>query len=185
MKNSAEYTHHLLLQRLQNEEPAAFGELYANYRNLLAYVITRQVADPVEVEDLIQESFIKIWGGLSGYDAQKGGFVHWMARIARNTAIDFLRSRRHRLARATTSWLPADHADLRVCHQPEAPDLPVLVAALSPAYRQVIECVYVQGHSQSEVAEIFDMPLGTVKTRGRIGLRELRKTFLYEALPTG
>jgi RNA polymerase sigma-70 factor (ECF subfamily) len=185
MKNSAEHTHYELLQRLQSNDSTAFQELYAHYRHLLAYVITRQVADPAEVDDLVQESFIKIWSGLAGYDAQRGGFVHWMARIARNTAIDFLRSRRHRLARATTAWVPADHADLRAYHQAEAPDLPALVAALPHNYRQIIDCVYVQGYSQSETAEALNMPLGTVKTRGRIGLRELRKVFLYEALPTG
>lgn len=170
-----------LLSRLQSKDQAAFKELYRTYKGLLLYTIHTLLPDREEAADLAQECFLKIWNGIDSYDPQKGSLVHWMVRIARNTTIDFMRSKYQGQKIQTTgldTMLVPTHCTFRM--PIDSLDLPGLVRCLEPSYREVIEWTYFRGYTQAEVAHHFDLPLGTVKTRARIGLRELRKIYLYQ-----
>ena len=173
----------MLLMRLRNNDQTAFQELHHTYKGLLLYTVGELLSDRDEAADLVQESFVKIWNSIGSYDQQKGGFVHWMVRIARNTAIDFLRSKYRGQQTKTCSLgcvaLSPDW-DRGLSLSVDTLDLPSLLSQLAPSYREVIEWTYLRGYTQAEVAQHFDLPLGTVKTRARIGLRELRKIYLYQ-----
>lgn len=170
-----------LVALLAEGDEDAFARVYDNYSNLLYGIIVRIVADRREAENLLQDCFVKIWQNAARYNAEKGKLVTWLINIARNTAIDFTRSRYysqksknqnidHLVDTGTTSSafnVPVDTLGLRQ-----------LVNTLSPACRQVIEWMYFEGYTQQEIADNFNIPLGTVKLRARTAMKELRQYFV-------
>lgn len=129
-------------------------------------------------QDVLQEAFVKIWNNLGAYDSTKGTIFTWMLNISRNTAIDALRSRK---AKATTAISD------EVAHALENTQAPAfntntiglrdLVEKLRPEQREAIEAVYFSGLTHEEAAEHLNLPLGTLKTRIRAGLTELKRIF--------
>ena len=170
-----------LISSLQSGDEQAFDSLYDAYSSALLGIIFRIVADQVEAENLLQDCFVKIWQNISSYDPQKGRLATWMFNIARNTAIDFKRSKYFNQKIKNQSIENLVGEDM---HQ--AVTLPLvdtlglrqLVGKLTPVCREVIEWMYFEGFTQQEIAEHKGIPLGTVKSRTRLALKELRAYYI-------
>jgi RNA polymerase sigma-70 factor, ECF subfamily len=167
----------LLVGRLKNAEESAFSELYDRYSGALNGVIKKMIRDEDRALDILQDSLVKIWKNIHSYDPSKGSFFTWMLNITRNTAIDALR-------RMKKEGFSENHENPAFVNQFAAVEqnvsligLSKLVDELLPEQKQMIEYIYFKGYTQQEVADELDMPLGTVKTRTRIAMRELRKWF--------
>ena len=169
-----------LVAHLKQGDEAAFAELYDSYSAMLYGVITRIVSDKGDAANLLQDCFIKIWTNISSYDPTKGRFATWLINVARNTAIDFTRSKyfsqkrkNHNLDYLVCAETPSAATRISV----ETLGLRQLVDKLTPVCREVIEWMYFDGYTQQEIADNFGIPLGTVKSRTRLALKELRTYF--------
>jgi RNA polymerase sigma-70 factor (ECF subfamily) len=167
-----------LVLRLQNADPRAFDYLYSHYKVALLGAIRVMVKDPAASEDILQDTFIKIWHNISKYDTSKGRLFTWLLRIASNTAKDCLRQQTRR---RTQPWqdledrqdqLPQLHTEQSFA----AFDIAALMPQLLAPRRQALELVYLRGYSHAEAAEYLRIPLGTLKSHVRAGLQSMRTT---------
>ena len=168
-----------LVLRLQRRDPQALAELYDLYGRLAYALILRVVRDAAIAEDLVQETFLRVWNRVQGFDAQRGAVGPWLLAVARNRAIDYLRSsagRAHSPLDLERTEHPALYGDLEreILASDSARRIKAAMAKLSPPHREVIELAYFEGLSQTEMAERMGQPLGTVKTWVRTALRQLR-----------
>jgi RNA polymerase sigma factor (sigma-70 family) len=169
-----------LVARLQRSDRGAYEYLYDNYSAALYGVIFRIVANEETANDVLQEAFIKIWNGIGSYDAKKGKLFTWMLNISRNMAIDKTRSkdfnnnRKNQSTENVVSQLGRLKTD---SIRPEHIGLAELVDKLDPNEKFLIDLMYFKGYTQSEIAEEYNIPLGTVKTRLRNATMNLRKIF--------
>ncbi|HLJ15359.1 MAG TPA: sigma-70 family RNA polymerase sigma factor [Bryobacteraceae bacterium] len=169
-----------LIRRLKQREPQAMADLYDRYGRLAYAVIYRIVRNAAAAEDLVQESFLRIWNRVQGFDEQKGALGPWVLTVARNRAIDYLRSLEGRLTQNAVALEKLESPGLFMDLESEILNIDrvrVLREAfekLNPNQRIVIELAYYEGLSQSEMAERMKQPLGTVKTWVRSALKVLR-----------
>lgn len=153
-----------------------FSELYDRYSNALMGVIFRITNDTELSEDLLQDTFIRIWRSIETFDAAKGSFFTWAVRIARNTVTDYFRSKNYKNQQIQKPVLYEVYHERLVEKDTEQQKmLHNIVLKLDPAYRQIIDLVYIWGFTQEEVSKMLDMPLGTVKTKARTAIQQLRK----------
>lgn len=168
-----------LIHRLQRRDPNALAQLYDRYGRLAYSLILRVVHDTGVAEDLVQETFLRVWNRVQGFDAEKGAVGAWLLAVARNRAIDYLRSTTGR-ARNTLELETTEHPSLYndmekdLLAADKARRVKAAMEKLSPNQRQVIELAYFEGLSQTEMAERMGQPLGTVKTWVRAALKNLR-----------
>ncbi|MFN3918061.1 MAG: RNA polymerase sigma factor [Flavobacteriales bacterium] len=168
--------HNLLVTRLQQKDTHAFSELYDNYSAALYGVIIKMVHNQEKANDILQDVFVKIWKNIDRLDLNKGSLYTWMLNITRNTTIDFLRSKNERVKIQSTEDNVA-LIDRNNNHTLNTDTLLLkeLVEKLPAEQREIINLAYYCGRTQEEIAEELNIPLGTVKTRTRTALRELRK----------
>jgi RNA polymerase sigma-70 factor (ECF subfamily) len=170
-----------LAERLKRREPQAMADLYDRYGRLAYSVILRIVRDAEMAEDLVQETFLRVWSRVQAFDSARGALGPWLLAVARNRAIDYLRSVDGRMARSSYELVemenPALFANLesRVLQADQAGRIREAMSKLSPSQRSVIELAYFEGLSQTEMAEKMGQPLGTVKTWVRAALKSLRE----------
>ena len=168
-----------LVTRMQRRDPNALAELYDRYGRVTFSLIVRIVRDAGTAEDLVQETFLRVWNRVHGFDAQKGSIGPWLLAVARNRAIDYLRSAGGR-ERNAVEFEETDHPALycdmerELLSSDRVRRVKTAVEKLSPNHRQVIELAYFEGLSQTEMAERMGQPLGTVKTWVRAALKILR-----------
>jgi len=168
-----------LVRRMQGRDPHALAELYDSYGRAVYALILRVVRDAGIAEDLVQETFLRVWNRVHGFDAQKGSIGPWLLAVARNRAIDYLRSAGGR-ERNAVEYEETDHPALYTNMEQEllasdkARRVKSAIDKLSPNQKQVIELAYFEGLSQTEMAERMGQPLGTVKTWVRTALKNLR-----------
>ena len=164
--------------RLRNQDQAAFSYLYDNYAGALTGVIHRMIEDTQLAEDILQEAFLKIWNNFKQYDNSKGRLFTWMVNITRNLTIDTLRSKGYKkqqkifqdensVSGVRDSSAGADRFDTM--------GLRKQVANLKPDQKIIIDLAYFGGYTQEEISKEMGIPLGTVKTRMRSAIIELRK----------
>ena len=169
-----------LVKRLQKRDPRALGELYDKYGRLAFALIYRIVRDVGTAEDLVQETFLRVWNRCQGFDGDRGALGGWLLAVARNRAIDYLRSaagkERNSLELEETEH-PSLYLDLEkeVLNSDKARHLRQAMEKLNPNQRNAIELAYFEGLSQTEMAERLGQPLGTVKTWVRMALKNLRE----------
>ena len=171
----------LLVEQLRNNERSAYEYLYDNYSGALYGVINRIVTDEETANDVLQDAFVKIWKAINDYDASKGKLFTWMLNICRNQAIDKTRSKAFNNAQKNQSTEKNVNQLERLKSddiKPEHIGLVELVEKLDPNERFLIDLMYFKGYTQSEIAEEFNIPLGTVKTRLRSATMNLRKIFV-------
>lgn len=168
-----------LVRGLQSRDEKAFALLYDNYSPALLGIIAKIVKEEAEAENLLQDSFVKIWKNIGQYDASKGRLFTWLLNIARNTALNFLRSP-HFFEKGEIQTLESIVYTETV--QTELTEVNYIgvgetVQKLDPKLKQVIHLIYFLGYTQQEVSEKLNLPLGTVKTRTRMALHQLRVYF--------
>jgi RNA polymerase sigma-70 factor (ECF subfamily) len=166
-----------LLSRVIARDGRAIGELYDRHSRLLHGLILRILRDRSEAEEVLQEVFVQVWTRADTYNVELGAPVAWLVRIARNRAIDRLRSNnvRARTVEATPLPPPVETPEARAVMSEQQRAVARALDALPVEQRQLIELAYFQGLTQSELAERFQLPLGTVKTRVRTGMMTLRR----------
>jgi len=169
-----------LVHLLKLGDQDTFAYLYDSYSPMLFGIIVRIVRDEEDAANLLQDCFIKIWRNLERFDPQKGRFATWLINIARNTAIDFTRTKYFSQKRKNQNLELVVSSEMAFSisgHSVETLGLQQLVGKLTPICRQVIEWMYFDGYTQQEIADNFNIPLGTVKSRARLALKELRAYF--------
>jgi len=169
-----------LVARLRARDPDAMAELYDRYGRVVFSLILRVVRDRGTAEDLVQEAFLRVWNRVAAFDAEKGALGPWLLTVARNQALDYIRSVE---GRAWSTMMMADterpstFCDMEgdILNSVELDRLRGALARLTDVQRQIIELAYFEGLSQTEMAERLKQPLGTVKTWMRTALRTLRE----------
>lgn len=165
-----------LIQLLTDRDERGMHLLVSNYGPALYQIIATVVTEEEEARDLLQEVLMRIWTNFEQYEKRRSRLFTWMARIARNAAIDRIRSKKFRQRRKTDSLDLVVINDDRMSHTPpvEHIGLDRVVAALDDNHRAIIEYLYFREFTQAETAKALDLPLGTVKTRSRRALQLLR-----------
>jgi RNA polymerase sigma-70 factor (ECF subfamily) len=166
-----------LLRRMGLGDESALEILYVRYGGLVYTLALRIVGDPELAREVLQDTFLRSWDGREGYDPQRGRVPWWLMGIARNRAVDLLRSRSHQarlrerepLAASTPAAEPAGPHVVGLRH--------AIVRALQGlpiAQRRAIELAYYVGLTQVEIARELGEPLGTIKSRTREAMEHLR-----------
>jgi RNA polymerase sigma-70 factor (ECF subfamily) len=177
-----------LVARLKRRDPDAMASLYDRYGRLVYSLILRVVRNEGVAEDLVQETFLRVWNRVHGFNQERGVLGAWMLAVARNRAIDYLRSVQGRESESPVEMErlenPALYSNLEndILNIDRVRRLKEAFEKLTPNQRTVIELAYYEGLSQTEMAARLNQPLGTVKTWVRTALRALREE-LGEALP--
>ncbi|GAB1430404.1 ECF RNA polymerase sigma factor SigK [Ignavibacteria bacterium] len=168
-----------LVAWLRTGEHEAFGTLYDQYSAAIYGVVFRIIQSDAAAEDILQESFVKIWRSFAQYDESKGRLFTWMLNIARNLAIDHYRSLNRNPTQNQTVTFDVDMVDVEhnCSFNPNVIGLRELVNALKPDQIEIIEHLYYRGLTHTEAAEEINIPLGTVKTRLHSALKSLRMFF--------
>ncbi|MEN0056455.1 MAG: RNA polymerase sigma factor [Mucilaginibacter sp.] len=179
-KHKISLTEEQLVLSLRNHEKVAIEALYDMYSASLYGVISRIVNDTAIAEDVLQETFVKIWHSFSSYSTDKGRLFTWMINIARNLAIDKIRSKdfknQNKNQEIENNVTSIDEQNNTV-YKPELMGVKDLVQTLKPEQKSIIDLVYFKGYTHVEAADELGIPLGTIKTRLRMGIQQLRKHF--------
>lgn len=172
-----------LMQRLTYRDLTAYRTLYVRYSNLVYSAALRIVRDPHVAEDMVQEVFLRLWRKPDSYTPARGKLATWLTSVTRNRAVDEVRSRRRRYRHEAASPeeqerdFPGPEDDDPAITAELADQRRLILTAMSQLpeeQRQTIELAYFGGFTQQEIAERLQQPLGTVKTRIRLGMQKLR-----------
>ncbi len=166
-----------LVARVKAGDQNAFAEVYDRYSGAINGVINRFITDEAIAQDVLQDTFIKVWKNIQQYDDTKGSFFTWMLNIARNTSIDALRKLKKEGKSEIQTLETVVNSSATVQQNVATIGLRQLVDRLPAEQQTMIEYLYFKGYTQQEVADELDIPLGTVKTRSRMAMMELRKWF--------
>lgn len=165
-----------IISLLNSRSERGFNYLYDNYSGALYGVILRVVIFSEEADEVLQDVFVKIWNSSKQYESTKGTLYTWMLNIARNTAIDKLKSKNFQNALKNQS-IP-DFVNNNVNLSQEQPqhfdEVQNVVNKLKDEYKDIINKAYFEGYTQQEISESLNIPLGTVKTRTRAAFEQLR-----------
>ncbi len=165
---------------LRNREKIAIEALYDMYSSSLYGVISRIIIDTATSEDVLQETFVKIWHSFPSYSTEKGRLFTWMINIARNLAIDKLRSKDFKNQNKNQELennVTSIDEQINTIYKPELLGIKELVETLKPEQKSILDLVYFKGYTHVEAAEELGIPLGTIKTRLRMAIQQLRKHF--------
>lgn len=170
-----------IILEMQNGNHDAFSKIYGMYSKAIYGVVIAIVRDNSLAEEVLQDVFIKVWNNSGSYTLQKGRFYTWLLNIARNAAIDTTRSKAFKNSSKNLTTenfvdILAGHDDLSL--KTDSIGIKKYVEALKPVCIQIIELLYFKGYTQAETAKTLETPLGTIKTRARACINELRKMLL-------
>jgi RNA polymerase sigma factor (sigma-70 family) len=171
------YSEAELAASLRRQDDKAFSYLYDHYSGALFGIIHSILADQQASEDVLQQVFLNIWRKIGLYDAAKGRLFTWMLNIARNAAIDELRSRGYKDQKRNVSIPDEGETGMVVAAVPQQTrdvGLRKIITRLKEEWRQLIELSYFDGYTHEEISRMLGLPLGTVKTRIRNALIELK-----------
>jgi RNA polymerase sigma-70 factor (ECF subfamily) len=175
-----------IVSLMKDHPRRAIALVLEKYGGALLWAIKKVVHSEEVAQDILQDACVKIWKNAHRYDPEKGELFTWLVRVARNLAIDKVRTKKFQ-ARQTSKKVEdvvTDNINYSEEMNPEDTGLRNQINKLDPKYRQIIELLYFQGYTQREITSEFDIPLGTVKTRARKAITELRK-LLKENLTIG
>ncbi len=179
-----------LLRRVAKGDQEALLTLYDKYGRLVYSLAYRMLQDHQLAEEVTQDVFTRVWQAARSFDPKRSSFTTWLTSITRNRTIDILRRRRVRgltgageaelntaITRADERFIPEHHLEALAVRE--------ALEQLPPAQREVLELAYFQGMTQREIAEYLNIPLGTVKTRMRLGMMKLRDLLESKPSPDG
>lgn len=166
-----------LIIKLQSGDEAAFSKLYDKFSPALYGIIQKIVKNDEISQDVLQDCFVSIWKQAKTFNAEKGSFFTWMLNICRNRSIDVLRKQNresdHLHVMKETDVISTKEESMNI----STIGLKEVVDALPEQHQVIIEYLYFRGYTQQELSEELDIPLGTVKTRARYAMNELRNYF--------
>jgi RNA polymerase sigma factor (sigma-70 family) len=171
----------ILVSNFQKKNEKAFEELYHMYSDSMHGVIYNIVRDHDIAEEVMQDVFIKAWHKAESYNASKGRFFTWILNIARNAAIDKTRSKAFKNSGKNLNaefFVDILETSENLNDKVDAIGITKYVKALGEKCKKVIEYLYFKGYTQKEAAEELDMPIGTIKTRNRNCIKDLRAMVL-------
>ncbi len=176
MASTGTYSEQELIIALKTKDEQAFSYLYDHYSGSLYSIILQIVKSAELAGDILQDVFINIWRKIEYYDPIKGRLFTWMLNISRNASIDMLRSRNYQNSQKnqeiTDNVYGSDQVTLTSI---DSIGLTKFLGKLRPEHRVLIELAYFKGYTHDEIAQIEEIPLGTVKTRIRNALLQLRE----------
>ncbi len=177
MPEIKKYSEEELIYLLKARDQSAFAYLYDNYSAALFGIIYKMLENKELAEDVLQEAFLKIWNNFSNYDSVKGRLFTWMLNITRNLTIDTIRSKGYKKqAKIRNSENNVDKfSDNTNAASFDALGIRKHLTLLKNNQKQIIDLAYFEGLTQDEISKQLDIPLGTVKTRMRTAILELRK----------
>jgi RNA polymerase sigma-70 factor (ECF subfamily) len=176
LEPKTKYSEPELVVLLNEQSNDAFNYLYDHYSGAIYTIINQIVLDKDTANDVMQEVFVNIWRKINTYDATKGRLFTWMLNIARNAAIDKVRSRSFRDNQRTQAIGEGETGGIDMGSNPAVRDvgLQKVLTTLNEEYRKLIDLSYFQGFTHEEIARMLGIPLGTVKTRIRTAISQLR-----------
>ncbi len=174
MSTTQKYEERELVTALRRKDDQAFGYLYDHYASALFSVIRQIVVDMEVSNDVLQETFVNIWRKIELYDESKGRLFTWMLNIARNAAIDKTRSKGFQQSSKLQPLVDSDGLHSSVKPGVDDYGLKKVLLKLKDEQRLLIDLSYYQGYTHEQIAKALDIPLGTVKTRIRSALTQLR-----------
>jgi RNA polymerase sigma-70 factor (ECF subfamily) len=172
-----------LIRLIVQARSEALGELYDRYSRLVFGLALHSVGDPATAEEITQDVFLRVWQRARQYRADRGQVSTWLTSITRHRAIDQLRRRSSRPEQHSVVWAELSPGDEPSVNGPEhsaalameRARVRTAIAQISEEQKQVLALAYFQGLSQSQIAGALGLPLGTVKTRIRLGMQKLRE----------
>ncbi|HKJ44169.1 MAG TPA: sigma-70 family RNA polymerase sigma factor [Sunxiuqinia sp.] len=167
-----------MISRLKECDKSALEYLYDHYSSALYGTILSIVHIEELAQEVLHDTFLKIWRNFHTYEPGKGRLFTWMINVARNMAIDKLRSKEIKNEKKTDQVSNNVHTIDRVTFDTTSVDgigIKEVVKKLNKDYQLIVELMYFRGYTQSEISQEYNIPLGTVKTRTRAALKELRK----------
>lgn len=173
------YTEQELITHLKENEQSAFAYLYDHYSGALYGIIYKIIKDREIAENVLQETFVKAWNHIENYDSAKGRIFTWIVNIAKHQAIDTLRSKSYKIHANTLS---TDYLDDSIKNNADTfakfDSIGIMkhVSCLKNDQKQIINLAYFEGYTQEEISKYLVIPLGTVKTKLRMAIKELRKS---------
>ena len=175
-----------LIRLIANDRSEALSVLYDRYSRLVFSLAFNSVGDMDAAEEITQDVFLRVWKNAHSYRAEKAQVNTWISSITRYRAIDFLRKRSSRLHFKSLSWddlspnsvsIDAANPEERTESSLAAQRVRLAVGGLPDEQKQALALAYFFGLTHSEIAEYLEEPLGTIKTRIRLGMQKLRKAF--------
>jgi RNA polymerase sigma-70 factor (ECF subfamily) len=161
------------LELRSKDKDLALKFLMERYGDSMYGVVSRIITDTNLADDAIQEGFIKIWKNISEFNPERASLFTWMFTIVKNTAIDLTRRESNRKIQSLDSGV-YDNMSNSVEANISDVGLMQKVKQLDPKYQELIDLIYLKGYTQQEVADLLDLPLGTVKTRINTAIKMLR-----------
>ncbi|MFZ1704691.1 MAG: RNA polymerase sigma factor [Saprospiraceae bacterium] len=158
---------------IKAKDQTSFKQLYVMYNESLFGMITKIVKRQEEAEEVLQNTFLKIWENIEKYDERKATIFTWMAQIARNTAIDKVRLKSYQ-NQSKINEIDDYHSEFSVPSEEQNIDLQRLTQKLPDKYKILLDKMFLEGYTQQEISDLLDIPLGTVKTRLRDAIQILR-----------
>jgi RNA polymerase sigma-70 factor (ECF subfamily) len=175
-----------LIRLMRHADMRAFDVFYDRYVNLVYSIAFSILGDPPLAEDVTQDVFLKIWRSLETYDPAKAKVNTWMSRIARNRAIDLLRKRKPLQRQVSWGYIKEQRLgdgvtpEDRVSQRMTKDRVRQALAKLPAEQRKALALAYFQNMTQQEIADTLGEPLGTIKTRVRLGMQKLRGLLIDE-----
>ncbi|HEY2720075.1 MAG TPA: RNA polymerase sigma factor [Chitinophagaceae bacterium] len=171
-----------LIVALHSDDHQSFEKIYNRFARVLHGTLITWVNDAHIAENLLQDAFVKAWTSRGSYDPAKGRLFTWLYNITRNVCIDYYRSKQYKRGKAAI--LSEDISIVVNCKMtnqlPDTIGLRKLLGMLRREEQQVVELMYFKGLTQKEIAKLMDMPLGTVKTRVSMAIKNLRSFFMHD-----
>lgn len=176
--SKVKYSEEELVAALKRNERAAFEFLYDHYSGALFNIICKTLRDEERAADVMQESFLKIWKNIASYNPEKGRLFTWILNIARNGAIDAARVEgRKPIMDDIENRSVQNEPDVSGELSTTSSEIKSIVNMLRPERKILIDMAYFQGYTHEEISEELQIPLGTVKSRIRTALQELKQYF--------
>lgn len=169
----------ILLQKIKSGDKLAFEQLYDKYSSAINGILFKILNDEEQASDVLQDAFVKVWTNINDYNSSKGSFFTWILNIARNRAIDLLRKKSSTSEiRNTVSNVNFNLENHQTTFSVDAIGVNEMILQLKPELQIIIHLTYFKGYTQEEIAEELKIPLGTVKTRVRTAMQELKNLIL-------
>ncbi len=180
-RNSDNSADELLIRLIAEKDQSALSMFYDNRSKLIYSLVFNIVKSVPDAEEVTEDVFFKVWQKADTYDKSKGSVLAWLVTIARRMALDRTRSKHYKHQQSDVTmeeaFVHSEAGTAYVTNPGDKTDVNRALENLDNSHRELIDLSYYQGMSQTQIADQLDMPLGTVKSRMRSALKQLRQVF--------